>query len=137
MTTNIPNDTLILIDKIIKITERYSLNVANYLQWLEDNNSNDRFINRIEVETNRLIEFIGLHEELQDQFNFLLEYLKSNKQQQEEYQRAYLLAYEKYKNLELAHKDVIEYKNQITYYKKAAKLMYNELQKVKHEQQNK
>jgi hypothetical protein len=107
------------------------------LQWLEDNNSNDRFINRIEVETNRLIEFIGLHEELQDQFNFLLEYLKSNKQQQEEYQRAYLLAYEKYKNLELAHKDVIEYKNQITYYKKAAKLMYNELQKVKHEQQNK
>lgn len=137
MTTNIPNDTLVLIDKIIKITERYSLNVANYLQWLEDNNSNDRFINRIEVETNRLIEFIGLHEELQDQFNFLLEYLRSNKQQQEEYQRAYLLAYEKYKNLELAHKDVIEYKNQITYYKKAAKLMYNELQKVKHEQQNK
>ena len=54
MTTNIPNDTLILIDKIIKITERYSLNVANYLQWLEDNNSNDRFINRIEVETNRV-----------------------------------------------------------------------------------
>ena len=137
MTTNVPNDTLILIDKIIKITERYSLNVANYLQWLEDNNSNDRFINRIEIETSRLIEFIGLHEELQEQFNFLLEYLKSTKQQQQEYQRAYLLAYEKYKNLELANKDVIEYKNQITYYKKAAKLIYNELQKVRHEQQNK
>lgn len=132
----VSNDTLILIDKIIKITERYSVNVANYLQYLDDNNSNGRYANRIAVETDRLIEFIGLHESLQEQFTILIDYLKSTEQQKVEFQKGFILAYEKYKNIELINKDAVELNNKINYYKKAAKLLFNEVNRLKNEQQN-
>jgi hypothetical protein len=132
----VSNDTLILIDKIIKITERYSVNVANYLQYLDDNNSNGRYANRIAIETDRLIEFIGLHESLQEQFTILIDYLKSTEQQKIEFQKGFILAYEKYKNIELINKDAVELNNKINYYKKAAKLLFNEVNRLKNEQQN-
>jgi hypothetical protein len=130
------NNTLNLIDKIIKITERYSINVANYLQYLHDNNSTGRYTNRIEIETNKLIELIGLHENLQEQFQLLIDQLKNLKKENSELNRGFSIAYLKYKDLELINKDPIELNKKIDYYKKAAKLMFDEITRLKHEQQN-
>jgi predicted nuclease with TOPRIM domain len=130
------NNTLNLIDKIIKITERYAMNVANYLQYLHDNNSTGRYTNRIEIETNKLIELIGLHENLQEQFQLLIDQIKNLKKENSELNRGFSIAYHKYKDLELINKDPIELNKKIDYYKKAAKLMFDEITRLKHEQQN-
>jgi len=134
---NTTKDTLILIDKIIKITERYSINVANYLQYLDDNNSTGRYTARIATETDRLIEFIGLHENLQEQFVLLVDYLKNLQSENVLLKKGFEIAHEKCKTLELINKDPIELNNKINYYKKAAKLMFNEVTRLKNEQQNK
>ena len=134
---NIPNEALNLLAKVIKQSENHVLNVANYVNYLQQANPNPNgaLKLKLEIEEQRLESWIIEHEQLQTMFTELCDYLEKNELEKKESNRVAYTAIEKVKSISLINKDAIYWREKATFYNATRKILFDELQKVKAENQ--
>jgi len=131
---NTPNDSLVLLAKIITKAESFIINQANYVDYLTTIGLNSI---KLETEQSRLIEWINTHEDLQSQFAELLTYLEKTENYVKEVNGEVVKVVFRYKHLEAINKDAIYWKEKAEYYEKTRKILFNQLTKLQDGQKDK
>jgi len=131
---NTPNEALSLLAKILINVENFVLSQGNYVDYLRSVNVNS---NKLENEETRLIEWINKHDELQNQFSQLLEYLQENQNKNIQFIEQRNRAILNYEHIRLINKDVLFWKDQAKYYKETRHLFYRAYMNIKNGQKDK
>lgn len=130
---NPPNDALNYLHKIMQITEMQIVSLANYVDTLTNRNARADII---EAEALRLAEMMANHEQLQTHFAELLNYLQDTENFVRECKDNLERALFRVKHLEMINKDVNYWKGRAEYLDATRKLIFNELQQMKHGKEN-
>jgi hypothetical protein len=136
---SIPNESLNLLAKILINVEFFVTDQANQLNYLQEKfeQGSKHLETKIQSQTFKVVEWIEKHEQLQTQFENLLNYLES----QEKYTRGANDSISKlilrYKHLEAINKDAIYWKEKAEYYEKTRKILFNQLTKLQDGQKDK
>ena len=131
-----PNNALNILAKIIANAEKMILSQANYINVLQEFYKSNSIISKIEFEQNRLMEWIQVHETLEQQFAELLTYLENQENYVKEANTNVARVVFRYQNLEAINKDAIYWKNKAEYYQKTRGLIFNQLTKLQDGQKN-
>jgi hypothetical protein len=125
-----PNNALNILAKIITNTEKAILSQANYINELQEFYQSNSIISKIEFEQNRLMEWIQVHETLEQQFAELLTYLQNQENYVKEANTNVARVVFRYQHLQAINKDAIYWKNKAEYYQKTRSLIFNQLTKL-------
>jgi len=132
-----PNNALNILAKIITNTEKAILSQANYINVLQEFYQSNSIISKIEFEQNRLMEWIQVHEILQQQFAELLTYLEGQENYVNSVNGKIAKVVFRYQHIEAINQDAIFWKNKAEYYEKTRKLLFNQLTKLQDGQKDK
>ena len=130
METN--NQVLNLLANIINTNEKQILIEANYIESLQEKKVSDYII---EKQTFKLAEMINQHEQLETKFAELLQFLEGQTDKLKTMQQVVNISIEKVKSISLINKDAIYWREKATFYNATRKILFDELQKVKAENQ--
>lgn len=130
MDTN--NQVLNLLANIINTNEKQILIEANYIESLQEKKVSDYII---EKQTFKLAEMINQHEQLETKFAELLQFLEGQTDKLKTMQQVVNISIEKVKSISLINKDAIYWREKATFYNATRKILFDELQKVKAENQ--
>lgn len=133
-----PNDTLNTIDSILHLAERYINTIANYMQYLieQQPNPTPNQQQKIDLETKRLESVVAIYDNLQGQFAALLKLLQDNQDHIQQHQTITRQALAELQHIKAINKDVLYWKKQAEFYKDTRAIIFNELQKYKHGKEN-
>jgi hypothetical protein len=132
-----PNNALNILAKIITNAEKAILSQANYINVLQEFYQSNSIISKIEFEQNRLMEWIQVHETLEQQFSELLTYLENQENYVNKTNSNVAKVVFRYQHLEAINKDAIYWKNKADYYQKTRSLIFNQLTKLQDGQKDK
>ena len=131
-----PNNALNTLAKIIANAEKAILSQANYINVISEFYQSNAIITKIEMEQARLIEWIQVHEVLEQQFAELLTYLEDQENYVNSVNGKIAKVIFRYQHLEAINKDAIYWKEKAEYYEKTRKLIFNQLTKLQDGQKN-
>jgi len=132
---NEPNQALNLLSKIIYKAEQFVLYQANYVNYITESTQASK--SKIELEESRLIDWINVHDNLQNQFAELLTYLENTENYVKDANNNIAKVIFSYQHLELINKDAIYWKTKADFYERTRKVLFNQLIKLQDEQKNK
>jgi hypothetical protein len=131
-----PNNALNILAKIISNAEKAILSQANYITAMDEYFQSNAIIIKIEMEQQRLMEWIQVHEILETQFAELLTYLEDQENYVKEANGNVAKIVFRYQHLEAINKDAIYWKEKAEYYEKTQRLIFNQLTKLQDGQKN-
>lgn len=131
-----PNNALNILAKIIANAEKMILSQANYFNTINEVYKSNANMYKIEMEQQRLMEWIQVHETLEQQFAELLTYLENQENYVKEANTNVAKVVFRYQHLEAINKDAIYWKNKAEYYQKTRGLIFNQLKKLQNGQEN-
>jgi hypothetical protein len=137
---NTPNEALKILAKILINVEYFVTDQAEQLANLQEQSSagkNFYLDSKIENQSVRLVNWINKHEELQNQFAELLNYLEQTEGYVKEVNNSITQVLFRYKDLEAINKDAVYWKKRAEYFEKTRKLIFDQLIKLQDGQKDK
>ncbi len=124
---NEQNKALNLLASILINVEFFVTDQAEQLNYLQEQQAaGNKFVDaKILKQSDRLIEWIDKHENLQNQFAELLTYLKDNQEATFNFIEQRNKAILNYAHIEAINKDVLYWKDRADYYKNTRRLFYS------------